>query len=220
MKGSICLRCWLLLLPLICEGQSRHWEVAVSGGTVRNVKTPLHIEQDDFEDIQLDARYRTEPFNPPVYYDIRVSSWREAKGWELKLTHHKLILKNLTPDIQRFSITDGFNLLTLNRLWHLKGFTWSAGGGIVITHPESTIRNRAFPENNGILNKGYYVSGPTIEAAVAKRYYFAERWFVLGEGRATFSYVQVPIADGKAKVTNAAAHALVGIGYRLSKHPD
>ncbi len=203
-------------MPFLCIGQSRSWEVAVAGGAVQNFKTPLRIQQHDFETIRLDARYRTEPFNPPVYYDIRVSTWKEAKGWKVKFTHHKLILRNRPPEVQRFSITDGFNLLTLNRMWNYKGLTWSAGGGIVITHPESTIRNRPFPENRGILNKGYYVSGPTLEAAVAKRYYFANRWFVLGEGRVTASYVQVPVTDGEAHVTNVALHALLGLGFKLN----
>lgn len=206
----------LALLPLVGLGQGRTWEVGAAGGAVHNFRTPLHIHQAGLEDIKADARYRTEPFNPPVYYDIRVSTRAGSSGWELKFTHHKLILHNLPPEIQRFSITDGFNLLTLNRLWQSKGLTWSLGGGLVVTHPESTIRNVAHPEDKGILRKGYYISGPTVEAAVAKRFYFADRWFVLAEGRATASYVQVPVAYGHASVTNAALHFLIGLGFRLN----
>ncbi len=205
-----------LLLPLGCLAQNRTWEVSIAGGAVHNFKTPLRIHQSDLETIKLDAKYRTEPFNPPVYYDIRVSTMQREKGWELKFTHHKLILDNLPPEVQRFSITDGFNLLTINRLWLYKGMIWSLGGGVVITHPESTIRNKPFNENKGILNKGYYISGPTVEAALAKRIYFAEKWFLLGEGRATASYVQVPVVDGDAKVSNVALHILFGVGYNLS----
>jgi len=207
----------LALMPFLSLAQGRTWEVGIAGGATYNLQTPLHIHQNGFEDIDLDAEYRTEPFIPPVYYDIRVSSWSKNKGWELKFTHHKIILNNLPPEVQRFSITDGFNLLTLNRLWLSNGLTWSLGGGIVITHPESTIRHKPFPENRGILNEGYYVSGPTLEAAVGKRYYFADRWFVLGEGRVTASYVQVPVVDGHANVTNAALHVLLGVGYKLHK---
>ncbi|GAB3539218.1 hypothetical protein GCM10027443_35470 [Pontibacter brevis] len=197
--------------------QERHWEVGIAGGVAHNLKTPLSIRQADATPIRLSANYRTEPFTPPVYYDVRVSSWKAGKGWELKFTHHKLILQNKPPEVQRFSITDGFNLLTLNRLWQKKGLTLSAGGGIVITHPESTVRNKPFPESRGILNKGYYVSGPTLEAAVSKRLYFAARWFAFCEGRASASYVQVPVADGHARVTNAAVHLLFGAGMRLGK---
>jgi hypothetical protein len=213
-KYTLALLVWLLM-PFFSAGQSRSWEIAVAGGAVHNFKTPLRIQQHDFESIRLNARYRTEPFNPPLYYDIRISTRKEASGWELKFTHHKLILRNNPPEVQRFSITDGFNLLTLNRMWLYKGLTLSAGGGIVITHPESTIRNRPFPENKGILNKGYYVSGPTLEAAVAKRYFFADKWFLLGEGRMTASYVEVPVADGTARLANVALHGLLGVGFSL-----
>lgn len=141
----------LALLPLVSLGQGRTWEVGVAGAAVHNSRTPLHIHRAGLEDINVDARYRTEPFSQPVYYDLRVSTWAGNSGWELKFTHHKLILNNLPPEVQRFSITDGFNLLTLNRLWQNKGLTWSLGGGFVITHPESTIRNVAYPKNKGIL---------------------------------------------------------------------
>lgn len=207
----------LILMPLVSLGQERNWELGIAGGAVHNFRSPLRIQQADAAPIRLWARYRTEPFTPPVYYDIRLTSWKEKHGWELKFTHHKLILQNEPPEVQRFSITDGFNLLTLNRLWQRGGFTWSAGAGVVITHPESTIRNKPFPENRGILNEGYYVSGPTVEAAVSKRFYFAERWFAFCEGRATASYVQVPVVDGYARVSNTAVHLLIGAGMRLNK---
>jgi hypothetical protein len=38
---------------------------------------------------------------------------------------------------------------------------------------------------------------------------------VLGEGRVTASYVRVPIEDGRAEVTNAAVHGMLGVGYRF-----
>ncbi|MFD2513306.1 hypothetical protein ACFSRY_05465 [Pontibacter locisalis] len=206
----------LLFCPLSVLSQDRTWSATVAGGAVKNFRTPLTIQQSDAEAIKLDADFVSRPFSPPVYYDIRVSTLNQRKGWELKFTHHKLILTNLPPEVQRFSITDGFNLLTMNRLWLHKDFSLSLGGGIVITHPESTVRNKAYPENKGILNKGYYISGPTIEAAIARRFYFDGNWFVLGEGRANGSYVKVPVADGNAKVTNAALHVLLGIGFQLN----
>jgi hypothetical protein len=205
----------LVLVPIRSNGQSRTWELGIAGGSVYSFRSPLRIQQDDAAPIRIISHYITEPFTPPVYYDVRVNTWNEAKGWQLKFTHHKLILQNRPPEVQRFSITDGFNLLTINRLWRSKGFICSVGGGVVITHPESTIRNKPFPENGGILNKGYYISGPTVEAALAKQFCFGERWFVFGEGRVTASYVHVPVVDGHAKVTNAALHFLLGTGLKL-----
>ena len=208
---------WLLFLLLFhtCYGQTRTFDVAVAGGAVHNFRTPLHIYQKPYSTIKLDAAYATEPFNPPVYYDIRVNTLQHEKGWELKFTHHKLILKNLPLEVQRFSITNGFNLLTLNRLWLTKGLTWSVGGGLVITHPESTVRGKSFSENKGIFNKGYYISGPMAEAAISKRLYLGSSWFMLAEARFTGAYVEVPIADGEADLFNAAFHVLLGFGHTI-----
>lgn len=211
---------WLFLLPSLSIGQARNRAVSVAGGAVHNLKTPLHIAQNDFEPIRLQASYRTEPLKPPVYYDVQASTWQGKSGWALRFTHHKLILNNNPPEVQHFSITDGFNLLTLNRLWLKHGFILSAGGGIVITHPESTIRNRPFAENRGLLNKGYYISGPSLEFAVAKQFYVTDNFFMLSECRATASYMEVPIANGNAQLMNLAIHGLLGVGFRFADETD
>lgn len=205
---------WLFQIR-VGMAQSRTWELGVLGGVTYNLPTSLKIYQEDLPAIKLKAQYITEPFQPPVYYDIRLSRWQDEKGWGLKFTHHKLILTNLPPEVQRFSITDGFNLLTFNRLWKTHGLILSAGAGVVITHPESTIRNKPFPENQGLFRDGYYISGPTAEMAIAKQYYFAPRWFVLGETRLTGSWVRVPITDGHADVTNVSLHLLAGVGFKI-----
>ncbi|KUG08328.1 hypothetical protein [Solirubrum puertoriconensis] len=212
---------WLGLLactawPHLGQGQQRVWEAAVSGGGALNVPSPLRIYQREVATLRLRARYRTEPFRPPVYYDVRLATWRGNQGWALRLTHHKIILRNRPPEVQRFSITDGFNLVTLTRLWQRHGFTWAAGAGAVITHPESTVRNKAFPERGGLFGTGYFLSGPVVEVGIAKRYTFAPRWFVQAEARATAAYVRVPIEDGHANVTNLAVHGLLGVGFRIS----
>ncbi|UYZ59501.1 hypothetical protein [Hymenobacter latericus] len=212
---------WLGLLAGIAvahlgQAQHRTWEAALSGGAALNVPTPLRIHQREAPVLRLQARYRTEPFRPPVYYDARLATWRGSQGWALRLTHHKIILRNRPPEVQRFSITDGFNLITLTRLWQRHGFAWAAGAGAVITHPESTVRNKTFPERGGLLGTGYFLSGPVLEVGVAKRYAFAPRWFVQAEARATAAYVRVPIENGHANVTNVAAHGLLGVGFRIS----
>ena len=216
-KGTFLLVIGWVFCLRMGQAQGRSWEVAIGGGATYNFTTPLSIYQDDQPEIKIKARYRTEPFRAPVYYDIRVNKWRENTGWALKFTHHKIILENLPPEIQRFSITDGFNLLTANRLWRRNNFSWSVGGGVVITHPESTIRQKPYPENKGLLNQGYYISGPTLEAAVAQRYYLFNRLFLSGEARVTGSWVRVPVVSGHANVTNAALHLVAGLGFNLTK---
>jgi hypothetical protein len=203
------------LLHLTCLAQSRVWQARVATGTVYNLPTHLSIRQAHEAAITLKAKYRTEPFRSPFYYDFFLSAIKANRGVGVKFTHHKLILESTHNDIQLFSITDGFNLLTVNRLFSRQGFTWSFGGGIVITHPESTIRQQTFPENKGILKSGYFISGPAIEAAVSKQLYLTKHLYLSVEGRTSGSYVRVPVADGYANVSNVAFHLLGGIGYQV-----
>jgi hypothetical protein len=204
-------------IPFVSPAQHVSWEFGLSGGAAYNFHTPLDIIQSGQKPLSLHAHYITEPFKSPFYYTVALAHYKSDRGIALKLTHHKLILENLIPEIQRFSITDGFNLLTINRIWVMKALDCSIGAGVVITHPESTIRNRPFPENKGILQQGYYLSGPTIEAALRKRYFFADSWFISAEGRATASYVEVPVFDGHARVSNLALHGLFGVGYAFNR---
>ncbi|MDB5263597.1 MAG: hypothetical protein JWQ14_2880 [Adhaeribacter sp.] len=220
MKGWILQIVMVLLMPFVGIGQNRTWAFGAAGGGVVNFITPLKIYQNDEAALKIKARYKSEPFNPPVYYDFRVTTWQHSCAWELKFTHHKIILKNKPLEVQRFSITDGFNLLTANRLWQYKGLTYSVGAGVVITHPESTIRNQVFPENGGILHKGYYLSGPTLEAALARRFHLSKHWQIFSEGRMTASYVRVPVQNGHAQLSNTAFHLLAGLGYKFGKRSD
>ena len=206
-----------LIFPVDTHSQHLTWEVGGAGGVVKNFKTPLKISQKDESDIKIGAEYETDPLKPPVYYNFYIAAWHDKKGWTLKFTHHKIILQNKTRDIQRFSITDGFNLITLNRLWQKKGFIYSMGGGAVITHPESTIRNQNFSENGGIFHKGYYISGPTGEVALTKIFYLTDYFLFNTEARLTASYVRVPVYNGHALVANAALHFLTGFGYQLRR---
>ena len=89
--------------------------------------------------------------------------------WELELVHHKLYLQNPPPEVQAFQITHGFNFITLNRRWPVYGFGLRAGAGIVLAHPQTTIRGRAFPENGGAFGLGWYVSGPAAQVGLERR---------------------------------------------------
>jgi hypothetical protein len=185
-------------------------------GTQFNLRTPLTIEQKGEEKIEIDsAEYDSEAFtgfNSP-YYAWRIGLWDNNRAWEFELVHEKLILKNKPDEVQHFEISHGYNLITINRAWAYPKFIVRVGGGIVLTHPETTVRNKdkgyhdEFPE-------GFYVSGPTAQVAVGKRFGLWRGLFGVLETKFTASYAKdVPIADGDADVPNAAFHVLFGLGY-------
>lgn len=185
-----------------------------SGGAAYNFRLPLVIRQDGQDTIRFNADYDTKPFETPIYYSVRAGWWRDDAAWELELVHHKLTLTNNPAEVEYFSVTHGFNLLTVNRAWKTPWFIWRIGAGVVITHPESTIRGKTFDQTGGIAD-GYYLSGPTAQIALEKRFYLYKGLYASLEGKYTLSWAHVPVSDGKADLWNSALHGLFGLGIEF-----
>jgi hypothetical protein len=211
----------LPLLALLSLGAWRpllaaEWDVRLALGAVANLETSLQIRQAGFEEIRIDdADYETRPFESPQYYSLRAGRWEERRGWEIELIHQKLFLRNPPPEIQGFAISHGYNLVTVNRGWQLGPVVLRLGAGGVIAHPESTVRGRSQPQDGGLFEAGYHLTGPALQGAVERRFELGRRWVVGLEGKATAARAQVPVAGGEAEVPNLALHALLGLGYRF-----
>jgi hypothetical protein len=195
------------------------WSIEGATGGVYNFPISLHIDQHPFPAIDLKAHYETRPLTPPPYYLIRLGRWQNCKAWELEFIHHKLYLQNNPPFVKQFTITNGYNLVTINRAWSTRNHViFRLGLGAVITHPESTIHGLKFHEKGGTLNNdGYYLSGPTGMVSVGKRWYLFRSLFVQFEGKLTASYARVRVAQGNADAPNVALHGLLGLGIDLFK---
>ena len=201
----------LLTTPLL----GSDWMFEGFLGGAWNVSTYLTIVQKGYTDISLKAEYEERTFEGFPYYDLRLSRWSNDRAWELELVHHKIYLANPSAEIQRFSISDGFNIIAINRAWDVKKIIWRLGAGVVLTHPESTIRGSAFDEHKGLFAAGLYFSGVALQAAVGKQAKLWRGLFLSFEGKVTVSFVQVPIHSGHADLSNVAFHILAGLGYRI-----
>jgi hypothetical protein len=202
----------ILLFCTIPQVLADTFTVQVFGGAAYNFRMPLVIRQDGEDNIRLNADYDSKSFETPIYYSVRLGWWKDDRAWEVEMVHHKLTLDNNPSEVEHFSITHGFNLLTLNRAWRNPWFIWRLGGGVVITHPESSIRGKEFNQEGGIVD-GYYISGPTAQIAAEKRFYLWKGFFASIEGKFTLSWAHVPVQDGSADVWNSAVHGLIGLGY-------
>ena len=188
------------------------WVVQGSTGTAVQMHSRLVVEQDGEPDLDFTAKYETLPFTSGApYYALRVGRWEGNAAWELETHHHLVTLVDGPPEIGSFSITHGYNMNTVNRAWLRGGFVWRLGGGIVMTHPESVVRNKKF-EGDGFAG-GFYLSGVCAQASIEKRLPLWDKLFLSLEGKATAAWAQVPIADGEATVPNYALHGLIGVGY-------
>jgi len=133
MKKLISILPFILILLTAINAQKR-WIVEWHGGEVYNLPVPVTISQQGYPDIKFTARYRTDALSPPIYWNLRLSRWRNDRSWEFELVHQKLYLDNTTPEVQKFNISHGFNMITINRGYDIKTWQCRAGAGIVLTH--------------------------------------------------------------------------------------
>ncbi|MCG8343710.1 MAG: hypothetical protein MI685_00945 [Chlorobiales bacterium] len=178
---------------------------------------PLTLKQDGYDDISFTAHYETKPFDKHPYYAYRLGRWVDGKAWEIELVHHKIHLTNNPAEVQHFEVSHGYNLLTVNRAWDTRHLIYRVGLGLVIAHPESTVRNKPFYEMDGGFkgDGNYYVAGPTAQFAVQKNLSIWKSLYLAGEAKLTASYATVPIAEGDAVAPNTALHLLLGLGIDL-----
>jgi hypothetical protein len=191
------------------------WMFELGGGVPFNIPLPLVIRQTGEPDIRLTAQYSSEPFTVPIYWVWRLGYWSNDRCWELQAIHHKIFLRNKPPEVETFGISHGLNLITISRGWELNGYVLKAGAGIVLAHPENTIREKTLSEDAGILHWGYYVSGPTVNLAAGKYINMTKNLFADCEAIVSASYALVPIADGTAEVYNIAFQITVALGFRI-----
>lgn len=215
-------KCVLLILiyfikSIIVHAQ-KYYSFELHGGTAYNVPLPLTIKQKGYDDIYIPAaKFYSESFIRPYYWDWRFCKHINKHSIEFEAIHHKLYLETNHPDIQRFGISHGFNILTFNYGRKYKNFIFRNGLGSVLMHPESTIRNKVYPEGPGFDIKGYRLRGVVFNTAIGYKILFCKkRFFINTELKATFAKGNVPIVDGIAKLNNIALQAISGLGVNFA----
>ncbi len=217
LVNTLLLLWFVLQLTNTAEAQKK-WEFTLHVGTVYNVPLPLTISQNGYPDLKIkSARFSSEPFVSPLYWDWRFTRWNESTAWEFEVIHHKLYLDNKPGEVSRFSISHGFNMLMINRVKNAGWFQYRYGGGWVLSHPESTVRDMKFDQHNGLLNWGYYFTGPVVNFAVGKPIPVAGPVFMNIELKTTIAWSRVKIANGHADLYNWAIHAVCGVGFDFLK---
>lgn len=202
------------LQPTSLQSQAT-WRLVFMPGVGVAVPSPLTIRQEGFSDLRFWTDWKTESLKFPIYYSYRLSRYENGRGWEAEMNHLKLYAHNLPSEVGALSITHGFNQLWVNRGWQKRHFILKTGGGIVIAHPENTVRGKQLDQRKGIGETGYYIAGPTADVGVQRLFDLEKHWFVSVEVKMSAAYVIVPIADGSANMPLLAFHLQVGPGFRL-----
>jgi len=221
----------VLLLVLLVPSARAEWSAEYLLGDAWEPRTPVRIRQEGFEDLVLDARFRTEPFRIPPYWSARVIWWRGNTGWAVDLVHHKThdpdprtvyeilypteVLKVTDPpEIRYLGLTHGYNLGTFQILKRRGPWHGLIGLGGVLAHPESTIRGRRHPETGGILLPGQYLAGPAFLLGAGVRVGLVGPLFLNAETRISFSSVDAPVRDGELSLRHTGFHLAAGLGLR------
>ena len=138
-----------------------------------------------------------------------------GRGWEAELNHLKVYLKNLPEEVDRFSISHGYNQIFINRIFNAGGINRKVGLGWVAAHPENTVRGLKLDEKKGLFGDGYYLTGPAIQYGTWKEIPLGKHFFLLAEVRISAAWATVPVVNGSASAPVVAVHLQFGPGFRL-----
>lgn len=201
-----------VLLAPAPAGAETSWGAQVFLGVPLNFPAPVRIRQRGEPDLRFRGRFATYPFQPPWYWGAGLFRRAGGSEWSVELVHHKLYLQDPPPEVQAFSISHGFNLLLAGLGREVTPGVWVRGGaGVVIAHPESTVRGRALPQDGGLLGGGYHLAGPALSAGIEGRVPLGDRARLALGARLAGGYAFVPVAGGSARVPNLAVHATAGV---------
>jgi len=206
-----------ILFNIFGYGQAKDkWEFTIGTGISISLPSYLGISQKNYPDLILKARFQTRPLEFPLYYAAKFAFWKHNRSWELEIIHLKLYMKNRPSEIQYFAISHGFNLIFINRGYQRNTWRYGIGSGLILAHPENTIRNRKLPENKGLLRRGYYLSGVTIQLAGGRFIRKGKRMGLSLEGKLTAAYAHIPVVNGRARLFNVTFQFILAWHFRIS----
>lgn len=210
--GKIVFSVYCFCLSNCCTAAS----VEFAAGAALNLPSNINFDQKGYTDFSIDAELETQSFTAPVYYQLRVSATsHESHYWETELIHNKIFLRNPPVEIQSFSVSHGFNLFGINHvLMFNKWFGWRLGTGVILAHPENTVRGKTYTQNSGLLGWGYSLSGAYLASGVFVQRELSKWLFVSADTRVSSSYSRIPIHDGHASLFLNTLHATVATGVR------
>lgn len=204
-----------LLLALAAPAAAADWSFDFLMGGAWNARSDVTIRQGGEPDLDFGGDFSTRPLDQPWYWAVRLGLERGDRAWSLELHHHKLYLDNPPADVQLFHLTHGANIVTLQHSWLRERWRYGLLAGIMIAHPENTVRWQKRPEPAGLFDGGYELAGPVVGINVGGELPLTDWLAVTAEGRATVSWIDVDVVDGNATFTSSSLHLLLGPRLRF-----
>jgi hypothetical protein len=216
MKKFLLFNIFIICFVINTHSQAR-WAFDLNFEDVYNVPMPLTIKQKGYSDLKFVARFTADAFTPPVCWDWRFSRWENGKSWEIEAIHDKLYLINTNTNVSKYSISHGFNIITLNRGIEKKFLIYKIGFGAILAHPESVIRGMGYGSSSDYTDFGYFLTGPITMLSVCKPIKFCNRFYFNLEAKTSFAYSHIRVAKGYSNLFNFAFHIGIGMGFDFIK---
>ena len=225
----------IALLPAACGAvfAETRWSAYTGSSWTRD--SDLRISQPALgTELTLnDVAWSARPFRPAPYYGLRVTRFLTPHwGVALDFTHYKAYanpsgtvtamgtwhgapVREMAPMdryVQRFEISHGVNLLTINALyrWPRGRFEPYVGAGVgtYVPHAESTVGERPHETS-------YRASGTAWQAFGGLHYRVTEHLGLFVEAKHDEGAVRVDVADGRARTRLRSWHAVAGVSWEF-----
>lgn len=194
------------------------FEFSVYGG----YQTSPHSDVDVSDGPDFTAEWDGKSFASPPYWGVRGTYWFDGGqlsnlGISLDFTHAKVYADDDTlteAGWDRFEMTDGINLLTVNALYRfpIEGSRFTpyvgVGAGINVPHIEVTRPSGTTAE--------YQLGGATLQAQAGVKFDITDRWAAFVEYKGNYSWIDVDIDNGASLKTELFTNAVnVGISLKF-----
>ena len=204
--------------------------IDISLGNAFNLNQNLSINRNGEEDINLNASFKTNGLRSPQYYSIRFGREVKGKNFEFEFIHHKLYLDEISADngssetvdlIEKFEVTDGYNLLMINLKNSVhNNIGYRVGLGTVVSHPDIIIEGETnYVQGGGLIPKfwtdGYSWSGVSSQFSIFLNKELNDKIHYNIEGKAVMAKTKISIVDGSFDLPNISLHILLGISFSI-----
>ncbi len=165
-----------------------------------------------------DVHFESRSFESPQYFGYRVAWFgfgRARLGVEGEVTHLKVYAAQgaLAPEVQRFSISHGLNLVLANIVWRQNptssrriGLTVRGGAGVAVPHGESQVF--------GVVQQQYQISSLALQGSAGPVVRLTRHLNAMLEYKLTTANPTVDVADGTMKGRYTSQHLAAGLEVR------
>jgi len=196
----------LVLAQSVFASFDNGWYLTTMMGCSFSGPSPLVINLDDNRTESISANYNNRCFEDSHWWSFRSEKWTNKQGIGFELIHHKIYLDNTTDLVERFSISDGYNLLFLNFAKQKNNRNYRVGLGVVYAHMDVTISGRENYKQKGF--KGHYLTGPAFQINIEQILWESDYNFISLDSKFTAAYAQVPISSNQNETATAPDYAL------------